>query len=165
MNDTSGNQTSELKNAGLKATAARLRILELFQKRAEEKNGERRHIFAEDLYKELVSTGVDIGLATVYRVLAQFEQAGLIVRHHFDTDRATYELEDGGHHDHLVCLQCGKVVEFVAPSIEKEPPSPSAMGTSSATIRWCSTDFAQTAARKVRADAASVGAQALSGPS
>ena len=106
MNDTSGNQTSELKNAGLKATAARLRILELFQKRAEEKNGERRHIFAEDLYKELVSTGVDIGLATV--------------RHHFDTDRATYELEDGGHHDHLVCLQCGKVVEFVAPSIEKE---------------------------------------------
>ena len=120
MNDTSGNQTSELKNAGLKATAARLRILELFQKRAEEKNGERRHISAEDLYKELVSTGVDIGLATVYRVLAQFEQAGLIVRHHFDTDRATYELEDGGHHDHLVCLQCGKVVEFVAPSIEKE---------------------------------------------
>ena len=120
MNDTSGNQTSELKNAGLKATAARLRILELFQKRAEEKNGERRHISAEDLYKELVSTGVDIGLATVYRVLAQFEQAGLIVRHHFDTDRATYELEDGGNHDHLVCLQCGKVVEFVAPSIEKE---------------------------------------------
>ena len=127
MNDTSGNQTSELKNAGLKATAARLRILELFQKRAEEKkkraeekNGERRHISAEDLYKELVSTGVDIGLATVYRVLAQFEQAGLIVRHHFDTDRATYELEDGGHHDHLVCLQCGKVVEFVAHSIEKE---------------------------------------------
>ena len=112
MNDTSGNQTSELKNAGLKATAARLRILELFQKRAEEKNGERRHISAEDLYKELVSTGVDIGLATVYRVLAQFEQAGLIVRHHFDTDRATYELEDGGHHDHLVCLQCGKVVEL-----------------------------------------------------
>ena len=164
MNDTSGNQTSELKNAGLKATAARLRILELFQKRAEEKNGERRHISAEDLYKELVSTGVDIGLATVYRVLAQFEQAGLIVRHHFDTDRATYELEDGGHHDHLVCLQCGKVVEFVAPSIEKEQ-SPSAMGTSSATIRWCSTDFARTAARKVRADAASVGAQALSGPS
>ena len=155
MNDTSGNQTSELKNAGLKATAARLRILELFQKRAEEKNGERRHISAEDLYKELVSTGVDIGLATVYRVLVQFEQAGLIVRHHFDTDRATYELEDGGHHDHLVCLQCGKVVE----------PSPSAMGTSSATIRWCSTDFARTAARKVRADAASVGAQALSGPS
>ena len=162
MNDTSGNQTSELKNAGLKATAARLRILELFQKRAEEKNGERRHISAEDLYKELVSTGVDIGLATVYRVLAQFEQAGLIVRHHFDTDRATYELEDGGHHDHLVCLQCGKVVEFVAPSIEKEQ---AAMGTSSATIRWCSTDFARTAARKVRADAASVSAQALSGPS
>ena len=164
MNDTSGNQTSELKNAGLKATAARLRILELFQKRAEEKNGERRHISAEDLYKELVSTGVDIGLATVYRVLAQFEQAGLIVRHHFDTDRATYELEDGGHHDHLVCLQCGKVV-LLPPLRRSRPPSPSAMGTSSATIRWCSTDFARTAARKVRADAASVGAQALSGPS
>ena len=163
MNDTSGNQTSELKNAGLKATAARLRILELFQKRAEEKNGERRHISAEDLYKELVSTGVDIGLATVYRVLAQFEQAGLIVRHHFDTDRATYELEDGGHHDHLVCLQWWSLL--LPPLRRSRPPSPSAMGTSSATIRWCSTDFAQTAARKVRADAASVGAQALSGPS
>lgn len=120
MNDTSGNQTSELKNAGLKATAARLKILELFQKRAEEKVGERRHISAEEVYRDLVNAGVDIGLATVYRVLSQFEQAGLIVRHHFDTDRATYELEDGGHHDHLVCLECGKVVEFVAPSIEKE---------------------------------------------
>ncbi len=120
MNDTSGNQTSELKNAGLKATAARLRILEFFQKLAEEDNGERRHISAEDLYKELVNSGVDIGLATVYRVLSQFEQAGLIVRHHFGADRAKYELEEGGHHDHLVCLQCGKVVEFVAPAIEKE---------------------------------------------
>ena len=120
MNDTSGNQTSELKTAGLKATAARLRILELFQKRAEEKNGVRRRISAEGLYKELVSSGVGVGLGAVCRVVARLELEGLMVRHHFDTDRATYELEDGGHHDHLVCLQCGKVVEFVAPSIEKE---------------------------------------------
>lgn len=119
MNDTSGNHTAELKNAGLKATAPRLKILELFQKRADENNGERRHISAEEIFKELVSEGVDIGLATVYRVLAQFERAGLIVRHHFDTDRATYELGEGDHHDHLVCLKCGKVVEFVDPDIER----------------------------------------------
>ena len=163
MNDTSGNQTSELKNAGLKATAARLRILELFQKRAEEKNGERRHISAEDLYKELVSTGVDIGLATVYRVLAQFEQAGLIVRHHFDTDRATYELEDGG----LLLLNGGsnKLHHLSALQADEMVMMPAVLKLVRGPIRWCSTDFARTAARKVRADAASVGAQALSGPS
>lgn len=118
MSDVSDNHTAELKSAGLKATAPRLRILELFQKRAEE-GGDRRHLSAEDVYKELVAQGVEIGLATVYRVLAQFEQAGIIVRHHFDADRATYELEEGHHHDHLVCLRCGKVVEFVDPDIER----------------------------------------------
>lgn len=118
VHETSGNQTSDLKSAGLKATAPRLKILELFQRRAEEGN-ERRHISAEDVYKELVSQGVDIGLATVYRVLSQFERAGLITRHHFEADRATYELDDGGQHDHLVCLSCGKVIEFVDPEIEK----------------------------------------------
>lgn len=119
MNDTSGNQTEELKSVGLKATAPRLKILELFQKRAEESGGERRHLSAEGIYKALVAQGVDIGLATVYRVLAQFERAGIIVRHHFESDRATYELEEGHHHDHLVCLECGDVVEFVDPEIEK----------------------------------------------
>lgn len=119
MNDTYGNQTTELKNAGLKATVPRQRILELFQKRAEEGVDERRHVSAEEIYKDLVSEGGDIGLATVYRVLAQFERAGIIVRHHFDAERATYELEEGEHHDHLVCLKCGKVVEFVDTGIEE----------------------------------------------
>jgi Fur family transcriptional regulator, ferric uptake regulator len=104
---------SDLKTIGLKATMPRLRILELFEKSAV------RHLSAEDVYKILLKEGTDTGLATVYRVLTQFEQAGLLVRHHFETDKAVYELNRGGHHDHLVCLQCGRVEEFFDEGIEK----------------------------------------------
>ncbi len=112
----SESKTMELKSAGLKATTPRLKILELFQKRAQA--GQGRHLSAEDVYKALVEEGVDIGLATVYRVLSQFEHAGLVVRHHFEPERATYELEDNGHHDHIVCLSCNELIEFVDPEIE-----------------------------------------------
>lgn len=104
---------SDLKTIGLKATLPRLRILELFEKSAV------RHLAAEDVYKMLLKDGTDTGLATVYRVLAQFEQAGLLVRHHFESGKAVYELSQGGHHDHLVCLQCGRVEEFYDAAIEK----------------------------------------------
>jgi Fur family transcriptional regulator, ferric uptake regulator len=103
----------DLKTIGLKATLPRLRILELFEK------SEVRHLAAEDVYKKLVDEGTDTGLATVYRVLTQFEQAGLLVRHHFESGKAVYELNQGSHHDHLVCLQCGHVEEFYDPEIEK----------------------------------------------
>jgi len=98
---------------GLKATVPRLRILELFEKSSV------RHLSAEDIYKLLLKDGTDTGLATVYRVLTQFEQAGLLVRHHFETGKAVYELDQGGHHDHLVCIQCGHVEEFYDAEIEK----------------------------------------------
>jgi Fur family ferric uptake transcriptional regulator len=104
---------SDLKTIGLKATLPRLRILELFEKSAV------RHLAAEDVYKMLLKDGTDTGLATVYRVLTQFERAGLLVRHHFESGKAVYELNQGGHHDHLVCLQCGRVEEFYDAAIEK----------------------------------------------
>ena len=104
----------DLKNIGLKATAPRLKILELFQ------NGPHRHLSAEDVYRELLIDQMDIGLATVYRVLTQFEQAGLLARQHFETGKAVFELNEGMHHDHLVCLQCGRVEEFFDPEIEKK---------------------------------------------
>ncbi len=104
---------SDLKTIGLKATLPRLRILKLFEK------SEVRHLSAEDVYKILLKEGTDSGLATVYRVLTQFEQAGLLVRHHFESGKAVYELNQGGHHDHLVCLQCGRVEEFYDADIEK----------------------------------------------
>jgi len=104
---------SDLKTIGLKATLPRLRILELFEK------SEVRHLSAEDVYKILLKEGTDSGLATVYRVLTQLEQAGLLVRHHFESGTAVYELNQGGHHDHLVCLQCGRVEEFYDADIEK----------------------------------------------
>lgn len=104
---------SDLKTIGLKATLPRLRILELFEKSAV------RHLSAEDVYKTLLKEGTDTGLATVYRVLTQFEQAGLLVRHHFESGKAVFELNQGGHHDHLVCLQCGRVEEFIDQEIEK----------------------------------------------
>lgn len=107
----------ELKNAGLKATAPRMRILELFQK-AQESGGD-RHLSAEDVYRQMVAENIDVGLATVYRVLTQFEAAGLIVRHYFGNDRATYEIDDGAHHDHIVCTRCGRVEEFVDKEIER----------------------------------------------
>ena len=102
-----------LRNAGLKVTLPRVKILQLLEVSS------RRHMSAEDVYKALLATGEDVGLATVYRVLTQFEHAGLLIRHHFDNDKAVYELNRGGHHDHLLCLQCGKVEEFYDPEIEK----------------------------------------------
>ncbi|HUX31744.1 MAG TPA: ferric iron uptake transcriptional regulator [Thiobacillus sp.] len=104
---------SDLKNIGLKATLPRLRILDLFEQ------SDKRHLSAEEVYRLLSDEGQDIGLATVYRVLTQFEQAGLLIRHHFDSDKAVFELDQGDHHDHLVCLQCGKVEEFYDSEIEK----------------------------------------------
>ncbi len=106
-------EPKDLKDMGLKATLPRLRILDLFE------NTDVRHLTAEDVYRLLMKEGVDIGLATIYRVLTQFEQAGLLVRHHFESGKAVYELNQGGHHDHLVCLQCGRVEEFIDEEIEK----------------------------------------------
>ena len=102
-----------LKEIGLKATLPRRRILELFE------GSKVRHLSAEDVYKALIAEGMDVGLATVYRVLTQFEQAGLLARQHFETGKAVFELNQGGHHDHLVCLQCGRVEEFYDGEIEK----------------------------------------------
>jgi Fur family ferric uptake transcriptional regulator len=104
---------NDLKNAGLKATLPRLKIINLFE------TSTLRHMTAEDVYRQLLSEGLDIGLATVYRVLTQFEQAGLLVRHHFESGKAVFELNEGHHHDHLVCMQCGRVEEFYDPDIEK----------------------------------------------
>ena len=107
----------DLKSIGLKATLPRLTILELFQN-AQAASGT-RHLSAEDVHNTLVAQGKDIGLATVYRVLTQFEQAGLLTRHHFESGKAVFELDEGKHHDHLVCLQCGKVEEFFDAEIER----------------------------------------------
>ncbi len=103
----------ELKSSGLKATLPRIKILEIFQR------GQRRHMTAEDVYKALLAEGSDIGLATVYRVLMQFEQAGLLVRSNFESGKAVFELDEGQHHDHLVCLDCGRVEEFFDAEIEQ----------------------------------------------
>ncbi len=103
----------ELKNTGLKATLPRLKILEVFQR------GQNRHMTAEDIYRVLLEEHSDVGLATVYRVLTQFEQAGILIRSHFESGKAVYELDEGQHHDHLVCLDCGKVEEFYDAEIEK----------------------------------------------
>lgn len=103
----------ELKSTGLKATLPRLKILEIFQK------GEQRHMTAEDVFRALLGEQSDVGLATVYRVLTQFEQAGILSRSHFESGKAVYELNEGQHHDHLVCLDCGKVEEFYDAEIEK----------------------------------------------
>jgi Fur family transcriptional regulator, ferric uptake regulator len=114
--DTGGDRMSstiELKSIGLKATLPRLKILEIFQQ------GRNRHMSAEDVYRELLAENQDIGLATVYRVLTQFEQAGLLKRSNFESGKAVFELDQGEHHDHLVCLQCGRVEEFFDAEIEK----------------------------------------------
>jgi len=103
----------DLKSAGLKATLPRLKILELFEK------SEERHMSAEDIYKILLNAGDDVGLATVYRVLTQFESAGLLVRHHFESGKAVFELNEGEHHDHIVCVKCGHVEEFYDEEIER----------------------------------------------
>jgi len=103
----------ELKSSGLKATLPRIKILEVFQKT------ERRHMTAEDVYKSLLAEGSDVGLATVYRVLMQFEQAGLLSRSNFESGKSMFELNEGQHHDHLVCLDCGRVEEFFDAQIEQ----------------------------------------------
>ena len=107
------NSMNELKNTGLKATLPRLKILEVFQKTTQ------RHMTAEDVFRVLLDERSDIGLATVYRVLTQFEQAGLLLRSHFEGGKAVYELNEGQHHDHLLCLDCGRVEEFFDAEIEK----------------------------------------------
>ena len=103
----------ELKNSGLKATLPRIKVLEVFQKTTQ------RHLSAEDVYKLLLAEHADVGLATVYRVLMQFEQAGILSRTHFETGKAVFELNEGKHHDHLVCMDCGRVEEFFDAEIEK----------------------------------------------
>ncbi|MGH6645487.1 ferric iron uptake transcriptional regulator [Aquabacterium sp.] len=103
----------ELKSSGLKATLPRIKILEVFQQSAQ------RHLAAEDVFKVLLNEGSDIGLATVYRVLMQFEQAGILSRNHFETGKAVFELNEGKHHDHLVCVVCGRVEEFYDADIER----------------------------------------------
>jgi Fur family ferric uptake transcriptional regulator len=105
-------QINELKNNGLKATLPRLKILEVFQ------SGSMRHMTAEDVFRHLLKDNADIGLATVYRVLTQFEQAGILSRNHFESGKAVYELNEGQHHDHMVCLDCGRVEEFYDAEIE-----------------------------------------------
>ena len=106
---TSGDQ---LKSLGLKATGPRMKILHLFEET------ERAHLSAEEIYRLLLTEHEDVGLATVYRVLTQFEQAGLLVRHHFEGGKSVFELNRGDHHDHIVCMQCGRVEEFYDAAIE-----------------------------------------------
>lgn len=105
-------QNTELKKAGLKVTLPRIKILEILQQ------PDNQHISAEDLYKLLLDMGEEIGLATVYRVLNQFDDAGIVNRHHFEGGKSVFELSQKKHHDHLVCLKCGKVVEFIDNMIE-----------------------------------------------
>jgi len=106
-------QRQELRKAGLKVTLPRLKILEIFEE------SKLRHLSAEDMYKELLESGEDIGLATVYRVLTQFEAAGLVTRHNFEGGHSVFELDDGDHHDHMVCVETGDVIEFSNTEIER----------------------------------------------
>ena len=103
----------DLRKAGLKATLPRIRILETLE------SSEARHVSAEDVYKAMLEAGEDVGLATIYRVLTQFEAAGLVIRHNFEGGHAVFELDDREHHDHLVCVSCGKIQEFVEDKIEE----------------------------------------------
>ncbi|HEY0820164.1 MAG TPA: ferric iron uptake transcriptional regulator [Rhizobacter sp.] len=103
----------DLKSSGLKATLPRIKILDVFHQSSQ------RHMTAEDVFKALLTEGADIGLATVYRVLMQFEQAGILSRNHFESGKAVFELNEGKHHDHLVCIDCGRVEEFYDAEIEK----------------------------------------------
>lgn len=111
--NTMSNNPNNLKASGLKATLPRLKILDIFH------NSAVRHLSAEDVYKVLLMESMDVGLATVYRVLTQFEQAGLLHRNHFESGKAVFELNEGSHHDHLVCLDCGRVEEFFDEEIER----------------------------------------------
>jgi len=105
--------SADLKKAGLKATLPRLKILSILEE------AKVRHMTAEDVYKALLELGEEVGLATVYRVLTQFETAGLVIRHNFEGGRSVFEINQGGHHDHIVCVECGKVFEFYDPAIEE----------------------------------------------
>ena len=107
-------EKNDLKRAGLKVTLPRIKILEVLE------NSNQIHLSAEDIYKELLESEDEIGLATIYRVLTQFEAAGIVNRHHFETGQALFELNRGNHHDHLICVKCGKIVEFVDEEIEKK---------------------------------------------
>ncbi len=106
-------ETKDLKNVGLKATLPRLRILQIMEET------DQKHLCAEDVYKALLELNEDVGLATVYRVLTQFEAAGLVIRHHFDSGHSVFELNSGGHHDHMICMKTGKVIEFKNEDIER----------------------------------------------
>ena len=106
-------QRHELRKAGLKITLPRLKILEILE------NASNRHLSAEDIYKDLLDSGEEIGLATVYRVLTQFEAAGLVTRHNFEGGHSVFELDDGEHHDHMVCVETGEVIEFTSDEIER----------------------------------------------
>jgi len=110
MSDVSA---QELKKAGLKATLPRIKILEILEQ------AEMRHMSAEDVYKALLESGEDVGIATVYRVLTQFEGAGLVFRHNFEGGHSVFELNEGHHHDHIVCIRCGRVDEFFDDTIEQ----------------------------------------------
>jgi Fur family ferric uptake transcriptional regulator len=103
----------DLRRAGLKVTHPRVKILHIME------NSDKRHMGAEEIYKALLDTGEDVGLATVYRVLTQFESAGLVMRHHFEEGHSVYELNQGEHHDHILCVKCGRVDEFVDETIEE----------------------------------------------
>jgi Fur family ferric uptake transcriptional regulator len=105
-------ESKDLRKAGLKVTLPRVKILEMLE------SSENRHLSAEDVYKALLDSGEDIGLATVYRVLTQFEAAGLVQRHHFEGNQAVFELDEGSHHDHLICVTCGAIHEFYDEVIE-----------------------------------------------
>ena len=102
----------DLKKTGLKATLPRLKVLGIFEKNKDQ------HLSAEDIFKIMLHTGDEVGLATIYRVLTQFEQSGILIRHHFESDKSVFELNEKDHHDHIVCLQCGFIKEFVDDEIE-----------------------------------------------
>jgi len=106
-------ETQELKDAGLKITVPRLKILQILE------SSDVHHLSAEDVYKHLLGNGEEIGLATVYRVLTQFEDAGLVVRHNFEGGHSVFEIASNDHHDHIVCVKCGRVEEFTDPEIER----------------------------------------------
>ena len=107
-------ENQDLRKAGLKVTLPRMKILEILE------NSSQPHLSAEDIYRILLDSDEEIGIATIYRVLTQFESAGLVIRHHFEGGQAVFELDRGKHHDHLICIQCGKIVEFVNAEIEEQ---------------------------------------------
>ena len=115
MGTTQQDKDKELRKAGLKVTLPRVKILELL----EDAHRDNRHLSAEEVFRQLHASGEDIGLATVYRVLTQFQDAGLVIKHNFDNDQAVFELESGQHHDHMVCVDSGEVIEFVSDEIER----------------------------------------------